>query len=55
MKVHKDLTKEEMIEVLESLAKRADDFEETRCNEDLLAMAIINVGFYLHPKKYSCH
>ena len=36
-----------MIEVLDSLVSRADQFEKAKSDKDLLTVAVINVGFYI--------
>ena len=52
VKVHTDLKKEQIREVLESLKKRADDFEATKGEKDILTIAISNVGFNLRPMAF---
>ena len=45
--VYVDLSKSQIIEVLDSLESQADRFEKRNSSNGLLTVAIINVGFYL--------
>ena len=42
-----NLPKNQFIEVLDSVQSRADQFEHRKSDEDVLTVAIVNVGFYL--------
>ena len=55
VKVHKDLSKDKMIQEMKSLKARATEFEETKGEKDLLVVAVVNVGFYLELKEYQPH
>ena len=41
-----------MIDVLKSLKERANNFENTSGERDILAIAIVNVGFFLDLLSY---
>ena len=47
VKVHTNLTKDEIIEELVRLQALSDDFEKNKSATDILSLAIINVGFHL--------
>ena len=55
VKVHTDLKKEQMREVLGSLKQKADDFEANKGEKDLLTIAVSNVGFNLQLTHYKEH
>ena len=44
-----------MIKELNSLKKRSDDFEKSRGEKDVLAIAVINVGYFLDHVTYLPH
>ena len=43
-----DLTKSQVIEVLDFLQYRADKFERCKSDDDLLTVALVNVGYFLN-------
>ena len=45
--VHNDPSKADMIKELNALKKRSDEFEKTRGDKDVLAIAVINIGYFL--------
>ena len=45
--VHKDLSKIEVLKVLDSLEDQATHFEQNKSEKEVLSVAIINVGYYL--------
>ena len=45
--VHENLSKCQIIEILDSLQSRADEFEQNKSSNDVLTVAIVNVGFQL--------
>ena len=55
MTVHNDLSKAEMIEELNSLKTRSDEFEKTRGEKDVLAIAVIFIGYFLDHATYKPH
>ena len=55
VKVHKDLSKDKVIQEMKSLKARATEFEETKGEKDLLVVAVVNVGFYLDLEEYQPH
>ena len=55
VETHTNLSKEQMIAVLDKLKTRADEFEKTAGAKDRLAIAVVNVGFYLDFVTYKPH
>ena len=45
--VFRNLPKNQFIEVLDSVQSHADRFERQKSNEEVLTVAIVNVGYYL--------
>ena len=55
MKVHTDLSKEEILSEFAKLKTQAEEFEKTAGEKDRLAIAIINIGFYMDFVTYKPH
>ena len=52
VKVYVDLPKNEMIKELQSLKNYADQFEQNRAVNDVLVMAVVNIGYHLNIAQY---
>ena len=55
VRVFKNVSKANIIGELGEIKIRADAFEKDRGNKDLLAIAIVNIGFYLDLVTYKPH
>ena len=55
VEVHVDLSKSQVIGVLDSLESRADKFEKNKSGNDFLTIGIVNVGFYLDLIRSEAH
>ena len=53
--VHTDISKDQMIGELGSLNIRAEEFQASSSSKEFLAIAIVNIGFYLDLVTYKPH